>query len=117
VTKNFILFKYYYSKCHKTYKDRLLKTTMGTALITIKIMPESPDTELEAIKEKARETIAKGQGKVDGTKEEPIAFGLKAIIVNFALDESKELEPIENELKKIEGVSSVQVIDMRRAFG
>jgi len=90
---------------------------MGTALITLKIMPESPDTELEEIKNKSKKIIEKGKGKVDSIKEEPIAFGLKAIIIGFALDESLELEPIEEKLKKVQNVSSVQVIDMRRAFG
>lgn len=90
---------------------------MGTALITLKIMPESPDSDLEEIKSSSKAIIEKGQGKLENTKEEPIAFGLKAIIISFALDESLELESIEEELKKIQSVSSVQVIDMRRAFG
>jgi elongation factor 1-beta len=90
---------------------------MGTALIKIKIMPSSPEVDLEEIKTKAREVIEGGEGKINDFKEEPIAFGLKAVIVGFALDESKELEPIEESLKKIENVNSVQVIDMRRAFG
>ena len=42
---------------------------MGTALITLKIMPETPDTELEEIKSKAKETIEKGEGKVDEPKD------------------------------------------------
>ena len=90
---------------------------MGTALIRLKIMPESPDVNLEELKEKAKEVIEAGEGKIDAFDEQPIAFGLKAIIVGFALDESKELETLEEQLKKIENVSSVQVVDMRRAFG
>lgn len=90
---------------------------MGTALIKIKIMPSSPDVDLEAIKEKAKEVIESNQGKPTSFEEEPVAFGLKAVIVGFSLDESIELEVIEEKLKKIEDVSSVLVIDMRRAFG
>jgi elongation factor 1-beta len=90
---------------------------MGIALIKIKIMPSSPEVNLEELKAKAKETIEKQQGKITNVNEEPIAFGLKAVIVSFELDESKELEMIENELKKIENINSVQVIDMRRAFG
>ncbi len=90
---------------------------MGIAAIKIKIMPSSPNIDLEKIKTKAKEVVEKGEGKNCSFEEEPIAFGLKAIIVFFALDESKPLEPIEEELKKIENVNSVQVIDMRRAFG
>ena len=56
-------------------------------------------------------------GKNCNFEEEPIAFGLKAIIALFAWPEEKELESLENELKDIEGVNSIQVIDIRRAFG
>jgi len=90
---------------------------MGTALITLKIMPSSPETDLEAIKEKSKSLIEKNQGSKIRFEEEPIAFGLKAIKVFFDLDESQELELIENSLSQIENISSVQVIDMRRAFG
>ncbi|MFH1365493.1 MAG: elongation factor 1-beta [archaeon] len=90
---------------------------MGTAVIKIKIMPSSVDENLEAIKNQAEKTIAKGRGTNCKFEEENIAFGLKAIIVSFALDEDFELESIERVLEKIEGVNSVQVIDMRRAFG
>jgi len=90
---------------------------MGIALITLKLMPESPDSNLEEIKANSKKIIAKGKGKLENIKEEPIAFGLKAIIISFALDESLELESIEEALKKVQNVSSVQVIDMRRAFG
>ncbi len=90
---------------------------MGTVLITLKIMPESPDSNLEEIKSISKDIIEKGKGKLENINEEPIAFGLKAVIISFALDESLELESIEEALKKVQNVSSVQVIDMRRAFG
>lgn len=90
---------------------------MGTALVKIKLMPKSPDTNLEEIKERAKEIIEKGQGKNCTFEEELIAFGLKAVLVSFDMDEEQELEPIEENLKKIENVNSAQVVDMRRAFG
>lgn len=90
---------------------------MGTALIRIKIMPISPETNLEELKVKTKELIESKEGENCTFEEEPVAFGLKAVIASFALDESKELEPLEEALKEIENVNSVQVIDMRRAFG
>jgi translation elongation factor aEF-1 beta len=90
---------------------------MGTALIKIKIMPESPKTDLESIKNSAYDVISENDGKNTMFDEEPIAFGLKAVIASFDLDESLPLDPIEESLKEIVRVSSVQVIDMRRAFG
>ncbi len=90
---------------------------MGTALIKIKIMPESPDTDLKAIENQAKEIILEKQGQNPKTEIEPIAFGLNAVIITFALDESKSIDEIQNPLKEIKNVSSAEVIDFRRAFG
>jgi elongation factor 1-beta len=87
---------------------------MGTAGIKIKIMPTSPEVDLEEIKKQAKALIEKKGGKNREYEEEPIAFGLKAIIAFFELSEDIELGRIEEELKSIKNVSSVQVIDMRR---
>ena len=80
-------------------------------------MPSSPEANLERIKEIAKGIVERGKGRNCRFEIEPIAFGLKAIIVSFDIDESQELEPTENALNSIEDVSSAQVIDMRRAFG
>ena len=90
---------------------------MGIAAVKIKLMPTSPEVNLEEIKEKAKIIVEQKSGKNCKFEEEPIAFGLKAIIVFFAWPEELELEELEEELKKIENVNSVQVVDMRRAFG
>ena len=101
----------------KFYKQISITKNMGTALIKIKLMPSSPEVNLEEIKEESEKIIAKGKGKRIVFEEEDIAFGLKAVITRFDIDEKDELEPIENKLAKIKNVSSAQVIDMRRAFG
>jgi len=90
---------------------------MGTVLIKIKLMPSSPEVNLEEIKEKAKTIVETEEGKKVRFEEEPIAFGLKALITFFALDESKDVEPIENKLKEIENINSAEIIDVRRAFG
>jgi translation elongation factor aEF-1 beta len=90
---------------------------MGVALIKIKIMPSSVEEDLKLIEKQSEKTIIKGKGTHYASEEQNIAFGLKAIIISFALDESLELEKIERDLEKIKGINSVQVIDMRRAFG
>ena len=80
-------------------------------------MPTSPDVNLEEIKESAKKVIELGKGMRVTFDEEPIAFGLKAVIANFDIDEANELEPIENALRETENINSAEVIDMRRAFG
>ncbi|MCK4647857.1 elongation factor 1-beta [Candidatus Pacearchaeota archaeon] len=87
---------------------------MGIAGIKIKIMPESLESNLEEIKEKAKAIVEEKGGKNREYEEEPIAFGLKAVIAFFELSEEIESGKIEEALNSIEGVSSAQVIDMRR---
>jgi len=90
---------------------------MGIAAVKIKIMPTSPDANLDEIQEKARKLIEKDGGKNLSFEIEPVAFGLSALIAFFAWNEDQELESLENQLRNIEDVNSIQVIDMRRAFG
>ena len=90
---------------------------MGTALVIIKIMPESPDTNLEEIQNKAKAIVNEKKGKNPTTRTEPIAFGLNAIYLNFAIDESLSVDDFENPIREIPGVSSAEVSDFRRAFG
>ena len=91
---------------------------MGTAALKIRIMPESPESNLEAIKEKARELATKhNKVLVHSMEEEPIAFGLRAIIITLVWPEELEQSVIEDEFASIPEVNSVQVIDFRRAIG
>jgi translation elongation factor aEF-1 beta len=90
---------------------------MGLVLITAKIMPESVDSDLESIKSDAKSLLeAEGANNLK-FDEVPIAFGLKAIMVQVGLDESKGSEIVETKLSSIAGVSSVSIEDYRRAFG
>ena len=90
---------------------------MGTVLVKIKIMPESPNVNLKEIQEKAKEIVLKNGGQRPETQTEPIAFGLNAVILAFAIDESKSMDPLENNLRRLKHISSAEVIDFRRAFG
>ena len=90
---------------------------MGIAAVKIRIMPTSPEVDLERLKKTAKVIIERMGGKNCKFEEEPIAFGLKAIIAFFAWPEERELDSLEGFLNKIEEVSSLQVIDMRRALG
>lgn len=90
---------------------------MGTALIKVKIMPESPSADLKEIERIALKLIEKGKGKTPRVETEPIAFGLVAVIIAFAIDESNPVDPLIEEIAKIENVSSAEIVDFRRAFG
>ena len=91
---------------------------MGTAGVQFKIMPSSPEINLENLKDRVKEKIESFESGVFGeSKEEPIAFGLKALIITFAVSENQEIDEVENSLKEIEDISSVELIDYRRAVG
>jgi elongation factor 1-beta len=92
---------------------------MAKAIITFKIMPESPEIDLEPIKKKAEE-IAKKNGAIGQmqVKEEPIAFGLKAIILMAMYTvEGGNFDMIAEEMKSIENVHSAEVANMDLALG
>ena len=91
---------------------------MAVVAVKIKVLPESPETDLDKMKvEIEKHLIKEGAIKINSIEEEPIAFGLKALIVFFAWPEEKETSLAEDVIKKIESVSSVEIIDYRRAFG
>lgn len=92
---------------------------MASVIVTIKIMPESPEIDLTALKDSAMELIGKVYGETEArTEEEPIAFGLKALRLTFVFDESKGSPDIlEDQLRNLDGVQSVETVDVRRAIG
>jgi elongation factor 1-beta len=95
-------------------------TKMATAIVTLKIMPEGPDHDLNFIKDKCIELIKSFSGQEAETKseEKPIAFGLKALEIIFTMDEAKgSTDNLEKQITDLEGVQSVEVSDVRRAIG
>lgn len=90
---------------------------MGIVAVKIKIMPGSTETDLVKVEEEVRGRMEKNNIKNPQFEVQPIAFGLKALVVLFGWPEEKEFEVFEKELQKIKDVSSVEVIDMRRAIG
>lgn len=76
---------------------------MGNVAIEFKIMPDSPEADLEEIKSEISKKI-----KIQDSRIEPIAFGLKALKIMIIVPD-KETGDIEGKLKEIKGVSEVEV--------
>ena len=89
---------------------------MGDALLQIKIMPEQ-DTDLEQLKEKVKEKVSSVKGTLSKIEEQEIAFGLKALIATILWPEEQATDLAENAIRDTEGVSSIDTLDYRRAFG
>lgn len=91
---------------------------MANVVITIRIMPENPDVDLNKIEGQAKKEIYDFGGEVGKVEKQPFAFGLQSLSLIFVLDESKgNTDPLEEKIKQIEGVSSAEVTDVRRAIG
>ena len=90
---------------------------MGIAILKIKIMPESPDSDLKKIESEAKKIIEKEKGNNLRIEIEPIAFGLNAVILTFTREETLDSDEIVEKLRKIKHVNSAEVIDFRRAIG
>ena len=93
---------------------------MANAIITFEIMPTSPDVDLEPIKEQAlqiaREEGAKGNME---SKIEPVAFGLKKVIIMgmYEVADDKDFDAIPAKMKEIEGVQEAEIAKMDLAMG
>lgn len=99
------------------YKPVKQKINMGFVAVQMKLMPDSPSADLKAIEKTAEEKINFVHKTIVKVEEQPIAFGLKAIILSFAWNDEIEIEKLEAELSKIEHISSVELLDVRKAFG
>ena len=92
---------------------------MGKAVITFKIMPESVETDLGPIKEQA-EKLARDGGAIGEMqiKEDPIAFGLKAVLVLGMYEvEGADFDGIAEKMAKIEGCANAEIAKMDLALG
>ncbi|HIH36756.1 MAG TPA: elongation factor 1-beta [Methanocellales archaeon] len=81
---------------------------------TIKIMPKDPNIDFEKLKADIRAAVPEG-ARLQGFAEEPIAFGLKALIAAIIVkDEEGGTERAEESFAKVHGVESIQVIEFSR---
>lgn len=91
---------------------------MAQVIVTLKIMPESLDANLDALRQQATKKIEEFGGAIGKAEIEPVAFGLKAVRLFFVMDEEiGSTEDLEKDIQTIDGVRSVEVTDVRRAIG
>ncbi len=78
---------------------------MGKVATTFKLMPESPEVDLDKVQEQIKEKL----DCVEDMKIEPIAFGLKALkVMVVTVDSDGGMDEIENTLNELEGISDVE---------
>jgi elongation factor 1-beta len=82
---------------------------MGSVAVIMRVMPESPEVDLEKLQAALREKLP----GIQDVKIEPIGFGLKAIkfaaIIN---DAGGETDKLESSLSSIPGVERAEIIEV-----
>lgn len=85
------------------------RNEMGSVAVIMRVMPESPDVDLEQLKTALKQKLP----GIQDMKVEPIGFGLKAIkfaaIIN---DAGGETDALEKSLSTIPGVERAEIIEV-----
>jgi elongation factor 1-beta len=90
---------------------------MAWLVITLRVMPEDPDVDLDSLQKKV-EAIISEVGKVNTITKQPIGFGIVALDINFSMDEKKgDTEPLQEKVAALEGVNSAEITAISRALG
>jgi len=77
---------------------------MGEVAVSLRVMPEGPDSDIKHIREKIAELGA------NNIIENPIGFGLKMLEAVFVFDDRQgaNTDKIEEKIRAIKGVASVE---------
>ncbi|MEM2954697.1 MAG: elongation factor 1-beta [Candidatus Nanoarchaeia archaeon] len=91
---------------------------MADILIKLKVMPAGVDINLENLQKTIEAKIKPNAKLIHSISKEPVAFGLVSLVFTFLADENKiNLENLENNIRSLPEIQSVEVIDVRRAVG
>jgi elongation factor 1-beta len=84
-------------------------------LVSLKIFPADIDVDRDALKTKIRKDLP-DYASVHKFEEEPIAFGLVAVIAHISVPEDRTgaIDEVESKLRKIEEVSDFQTLMVTR---
>ena len=87
---------------------------MGEVAAQIKIMPSSPDVDLQELSSRIESAVTK-YGQLHNCEVQPIAFGLKALLITVIIEDREGgTEQIEASLTAITEIESVQVVAVSR---
>ncbi len=91
---------------------------MAKVLASIKIFPSDTSISLNALREDVLKALPLG-ASIYKFEEEPIAFGLVALVAHVLLpeDETGKMNELEESLKSIDSVSEIQSVAVRRVSG
>jgi len=77
---------------------------MGNVAVAMKVMPSSSDVDMEKLRKEVSKKI-----KIQDSKIEPIAFGLKALKLMVIIPDAVGVDSLETEIRSLEGVGEVEI--------
>jgi len=88
---------------------------MAKVLASIKVFPSDANIDLSALQSRIERALPSGSS-VQRFDEEPIAFGLVALVAHVAMPEDVEgiMDQVEEAIKSVELVSEIQVLKVIR---
>ena len=88
---------------------------MANVMVSVKIFPSDIIQDMRGFQETVRKSL-EGKASVYKFEEEPVAFGLVALVAHLVVPEDAEgrWDEVEGRLKSLDGISEVQVLVSRR---
>jgi elongation factor 1-beta len=88
---------------------------MGSVIVTYKVFPEDIVKDFTPVKKEIESKLPK-YAEVTGYGQEPVAFGLEALLVQIKFPEDQQgvVDELETALGQIKGISQVQTLMVRR---
>ncbi len=87
---------------------------MARLVVRIRILPAEAESNLEEVVELIGKSVPEGM-ELKSSSMEPIAFGLKAIVGDFLLDDAEgQMDKLEEAIKQVDGVGEIEVMNISR---
>ena len=87
---------------------------MGKVAAKMKVMPNSPEVDLDDLQERLEDSLPEG-AKINGFERDDVAFGLVALLPTVIVpDDAGGTEAVEEAFSDVEGVESVAVENVGR---
>jgi len=87
---------------------------MGEVAAQIKLMPNDPNVDFKELSTRIESEVTH-YGRIYSCEVEPIAFGLKALLITVIIEDKEGgTESLEGSLSAIDEVESVQVVAVTR---
>jgi elongation factor 1-beta len=87
---------------------------MARLIARIRVMPADAESNLDNVVQSLKSSLPEGM-EMKGHAMEPIAFGLKAVVGDFLLEDAEgQMDQLEDSIKNVEGVGEIEVMNISR---